>query len=45
MRRIQKHNAELYSLRCDTVIKLEMAEQFAQHKEFYFPYNLDFRGR
>lgn len=44
VRRIRKHNSELYSLRCDTAIKLDLAEQFVEH-EFYFPYNLDFRGR
>jgi DNA-directed RNA polymerase len=43
-RRIRKRNAELNSLRCDTEIKLKIAEEFKDH-EFYFPYNLDFRGR
>ncbi len=42
--RIKKRNAELFSLRCDTEIKLRIAEEFREH-EFYFPYNLDFRGR
>jgi len=43
-RRVKKRNAELFSLRCDTEIKLGIAEEFRNHT-FYFPYNLDFRGR
>jgi len=42
--RVKKRNAELFSLRCDTEIKLRIAEEFREHT-FYFPYNLDFRGR
>ena len=42
--RVKKRNAELFSLRCDAEIKLRIAEEFRTH-EFYFPYNLDFRGR
>ena len=42
--RVKKRNAELFSLRCDTEIKLRIAEEF-RHHTFYFPYNLDFRGR
>lgn len=44
VKRIRKRNSELYSLRCDTNIKLAIADQFIG-KEFFFPYNLDFRGR
>jgi hypothetical protein len=43
-RRVRKKNAELNSLRCDTKIKLGIASEFLD-REFYFPYNLDFRGR
>lgn len=43
-KRIKKRNAEMYSLRCDLNIKLAIADQFVD-KEFYFPYNMDFRGR
>ncbi len=42
--RVKKRNAEMFSLRCDAEIKLRIAEEFREH-EFYFPYNLDFRGR
>lgn len=42
--RVKKRNAELFSLRCDVEIKLRIAEEFRGH-EFFFPYNLDFRGR
>lgn len=44
MKAVKKRNAELFSLRCDAEIKLNIAEEFREH-EFYFPYNLDFRGR
>ena len=44
MKAVKKRNAELFSLRCDAEIKLRIAEEFREH-EFYFPYNLDFRGR
>lgn len=43
-RRIKKKNAELHSLRCDTKIKLSIANRFVGEK-IYYPYNLDFRGR
>lgn len=32
-------------MRCDTVYKLQVAEEFAQEDEMYFPFNVDFRGR
>lgn len=44
LQRVKKRNAELFSLRCDVEIKLRIAEEFREHG-FYFPYNLDFRGR
>ena len=31
-------------MRCDTTLKLDIAERF-RHDAFYFPYNVDFRGR
>jgi len=44
VKRIRKKNAETFSLRCDTNIKLAIAEQLVG-RVFYFPYNMDFRGR
>ncbi|KAL6077205.1 DNA-directed RNA polymerase [Balamuthia mandrillaris] len=43
-RRILRDNANLHSLRCDTTLKLQVARDFLD-KVFYFPHNLDFRGR
>lgn len=42
--RIAKKNAEMHSLRCDLAIKLSVAKEFLNEK-FYFPHNVDFRGR
>lgn len=42
--RAKKFNAELHSLRCDTLNKINIAKQFAEDV-FYFPHNVDFRGR
>lgn len=39
-----QHNRDLHSLRCDTVLKLGVAEEFLD-ETFYFPHNMDFRGR
>jgi len=41
---VMKNNAELHSLRTDFLYKLETARVFLGH-EFYFPHNVDFRGR
>ena len=41
----KKRAAENHSLRCDLVIKLSIAERFRDEDRFYFPYNIDFRGR
>lgn len=43
-RRVSLRNAELHSLRCDTNLKLWVAEKFIGEK-IYFPFNIDFRGR
>lgn len=45
VRKIKQHNQELHSLRCDTLYKLQVAEEFRNEKAIYFPYNMDFRGR
>lgn len=42
--KLRRKNAELHSLRCDTMLKLDIAERF-RNDAFYFPYNVDFRGR
>jgi len=36
---------ELHSLRCDFMIKYQIAKDFSKVKEFYFPHNIDYRGR
>jgi DNA-directed RNA polymerase len=42
--RIKMKNCDLHSLRCDLKLKLSIAEKF-RDEIFYFPSNLDFRGR
>jgi DNA-directed RNA polymerase len=37
-------NADLKSLRCDLELKLSIAKRYLDQK-FFFPYNIDFRGR
>jgi DNA-directed RNA polymerase len=44
-REVNKINRDLHSLRCDAQYKLEVARAFQDKAEFYFPCNLDFRGR
>ena len=43
--RVKQKNADLVSLRCSTMLKLDQAEKFKDFDEIYFPYNMDFRGR
>ncbi|EFN51901.1 hypothetical protein CHLNCDRAFT_27382 [Chlorella variabilis] len=43
--RMQKKNRELHSLRCDMEYKLAIAREFVKEPRFYFPHNVDFRGR
>jgi DNA-directed RNA polymerase len=38
-------NRESHSIRCDFNIKLQIAKDFSKIKEFYFPHNIDYRGR
>ncbi|DBA05430.1 TPA: hypothetical protein N0F65_007592, partial [Lagenidium giganteum] len=45
VRKINQHNQELHSLRCDTLYKLQVAEEFRDEEAIYFPQNMDFRGR
>jgi DNA-directed RNA polymerase len=44
LRKIQQQNYDLTGLRCDFLLKLEVAEKF-RNRVFYFPHNMDFRGR
>ena len=44
LRKTFKENRERHSLNCDTQLKLQVAKDFL-HMPFYFPHNLDFRGR
>ena len=43
-KRTVSKNASIFSMRCDLELKFYVAEKF-RHDTFYFPYNLDFRGR
>jgi DNA-directed RNA polymerase len=38
-------NREQHSLRCDFLLKLEIARNFSKCREIYFPHNIDYRGR
>ncbi|CAI5489665.1 unnamed protein product [Closterium sp. Naga37s-1] len=40
-----KENMERHSMRQDLRLKLEVARQYAAEPRFYYPHNLDFRGR
>ena len=43
--RIHQLNARNQSKRIQFVRTLQLAQRFAQYDEFYFPYQMDFRGR
>ncbi|KMT08744.1 hypothetical protein BVRB_6g140140 [Beta vulgaris subsp. vulgaris] len=42
---VKKDNAERHSQRCDTELKLAVARKMKDEEGFYYPHNLDFRGR
>ncbi|KAJ4755143.1 DNA-directed RNA polymerase [Rhynchospora pubera] len=42
---IKKINSQRHSLRCDLELKLNVARQLKDEEGFYYPHNLDFRGR
>ena len=44
-RQVRQKNRELQSQRCDFVYKLQVAKDLRNEEAFYFPHNLDFRGR
>ncbi|DBB17271.1 TPA: hypothetical protein ACH3X3_014319 [Trebouxia sp. C0006] len=43
--KLKKKAREQHSLRCDMGYKLNVAESYLNQDAFYFPHNLDFRGR
>ncbi|XP_039071810.1 DNA-directed RNA polymerase 3, chloroplastic-like isoform X1 [Hibiscus syriacus] len=45
VRKANKINRERHSQRCDTELKLSVARRMGNEEGFYYPHNLDFRGR
>ncbi|GAB2291537.1 DNA-directed RNA polymerase 3, chloroplastic, variant 2 [Dionaea muscipula] len=45
MRKAKKTNRERHALRCDTELRLSVARKMKDEEGFYYPHNLDFRGR
>ncbi|KAK9063780.1 hypothetical protein SSX86_017652 [Deinandra increscens subsp. villosa] len=45
LKSIKKENRERHSQRCDTELKLAVARKMKNEEGFYYPHNLDFRGR
>lgn len=41
----KRMNSERHSLRCDTELKLAAARKLRDEEGFFYPHNLDFRGR
>ncbi|PKA50864.1 DNA-directed RNA polymerase 3, chloroplastic [Apostasia shenzhenica] len=44
-RKARKANNEMHAQRCDTELKLSVAHKMKDEEGFYYPHNLDFRGR
>ena len=44
-KKAERKNGELHSLRCDFSLKLFTAKSLLHEPCFYFPHNIDFRGR
>ncbi|XP_042481261.1 DNA-directed RNA polymerase 2B, chloroplastic/mitochondrial-like isoform X2 [Macadamia integrifolia] len=42
---VKKENSERHSQRCDIELKLTVARKMKDDEGFYYPHNLDFRGR
>ncbi|KAL8038500.1 hypothetical protein ABFX02_11G111200 [Erythranthe guttata] len=42
---IKKENSERHSQRCDTELKLAVARKMKEEEGFFYPHNVDFRGR
>ncbi|GJV43229.1 DNA-directed RNA polymerase 1, mitochondrial [Tanacetum coccineum] len=45
MKTVRKENRERHSQRCDIELKLAVARKMKDEEGFYYPHNLDFRGR
>ncbi|VAI80753.1 unnamed protein product [Triticum turgidum subsp. durum] len=45
VKKTKKANRELHAERCDTELKLSVARKMREEDGFYYPHNLDFRGR
>ncbi|XP_050940583.1 DNA-directed RNA polymerase 3, chloroplastic isoform X1 [Cucumis melo] len=45
MKKAKKINQELHSQRCDVELKLSVARKMKDEEGFYYPHNVDFRGR
>ncbi|KAJ6813935.1 DNA-directed RNA polymerase 1B, mitochondrial-like [Iris pallida] len=45
LRAAKKENSERHSQRCDVELKLAVARKLKDEDGFYYPHNLDFRGR
>ncbi|KAB2057464.1 hypothetical protein ES319_A11G170900v1 [Gossypium barbadense] len=45
VRSVKKENRERHSQRCDIELKLAVARRMKDEEGFYYPHNLDFRGR
>lgn len=45
VRSVKKENRERHSLRCDIELKLAVARKMRDEEGFFYPHNVDFRGR
>ncbi|XAR65326.1 DNA-directed RNA polymerase [Bertholletia excelsa] len=45
MKTVKKENSERHSQRCDIELKLAVARKMKDEDGFFYPHNLDFRGR
>ncbi|CAH9103710.1 unnamed protein product [Cuscuta europaea] len=45
VRNMKKQNSERHSQRCDIELKLAVARKLRDEEGFYYPHNIDFRGR
>uniref|UniRef100_A0A6M2EIW6 DNA-directed RNA polymerase n=1 Tax=Populus davidiana TaxID=266767 RepID=A0A6M2EIW6_9ROSI len=45
LRGVKKENRERHAQRCDIELKLAVARKMREEEGFYYPHNIDFRGR
>ncbi|XP_020109467.1 DNA-directed RNA polymerase 1B, mitochondrial-like [Ananas comosus] len=45
LKSVKKENSERHSQRCDVELKLAVGRKLKDEEGFYYPHNLDFRGR